>query len=504
MSNPDSRGGDAALAAEAARVSTETRIDTAHVLANNEAESPALCPTAVPERRDTAGLCGESMLVAEQLRTQAAQLADHLRARQRDLDHRESQLNARVAQIDNDARNARLHLKQSERELEEKEREVQACLARLATAEAAATRKHQADDEGSVAAQGEGETGGAAEQDLVKAGDPLTLPERERALEARTAALKKAREAFEKERKRAEEALEYQRQQIDAHRETSQQLVRQMLAGLERRRASIEAGSRKSGKHAWQPHLGLPAGDGRGEEAATALEAGQQQLNETQTLLAETLAETERLREQLLEDRRKVQEQGRADRQRLAAEHRHQLAELDKQRQSLQRRGEHVDRCRASLEQLRAEVGRMHRETLEIRLATEELWIQLSGSAPPAVLPRSLGQIRAKLAEHYRQANAELAEQKEELRTIRVQLAEQHEILIRQKEELEHWSARRQEEVRQQTQRLTAREQEVERQENLFNDLARQWQSEQLGYQQEIRRLRRQLCESGPPALATV
>lgn len=499
MSNPDSRGGDAALAAEAARASTETRIDTAHVLTKSEAESPDVGPTAAPERRDTAGLCGESMLVAEQLRTQAAQLADHLRARQRDLDHRESQLNARVAQIDNDARNARLHLKQSERELEEKEREVQACLARLATAEAATTRKHPAGDEGSVAAEGEGETGGAAEQDFVTAGDPLTLPERERALEARTATLKRAREAFEKERKRAEEALEYQRQQIDAHRETSQQLVRQMLARLERRRASIEAGSGKSGKRAWQSHLDLPAGDGRGEKAATPPEAGQQQLNETQTLLAET----ERLREQLLEDRRKVQEQGRADRQRLAAEHRRQLAELDKQRQSLQRRGEHVDRCRASLEQLRAELGRMHRETLEIRLATEELWTQLSGSAPPAVLPRSLGQIRAKLAEHYRQANVELAEQKEELRTIRAQLAGQHEILIRQKEELEHWSARRQEEVRQQTQRLAARQQEVERQETLFNDLARQWQSEQLGYQQEIRRLRRQLCESGTAALAS-
>jgi len=479
MSNPDSRGGDAVLVAEAARATTETRIDAAHALANNQAESPAGGPNSPPESRDTAGLCGESMLVAEQLRTQAAQLADHLRARQRDLDHRESQLNARVAQIDNDARNARLHLKQRERELEEKEREVQACLARLAATEAAA-REHSAEDEGSVATGEARETGTAAEQDLATAGDPLTLPERERALEARVAKLKKAREAFEKERKRAEEALQYQRQQIDSHRETSQQLIRQMLAGLERRRASVEAGPHKSGKHAWHPRL-----------------------RETETLLAETLAEAQRLREQLLEDRRKVQEQGRADRQRLATEHRRQLADLDKQRQSLERRSEHVDRCRASLERLRAEVGRMHRETLEIRLATEELWAQVSGPPFPGGMPQSLENIRAKLAEHYRQANAELAEQKEDLRTIRAQLAEQHEVLARQKEDLQRWSTRRQEEVRQETQRLATREQEVGRQETLFNDLARQWQSEQLGYQQEIRRLRRQLCESGTAALAS-
>ena len=78
------------------------------------------------------------------------------------------------------------------------------------------------------------------------------------------------------------------------------------------------------------------------------------------------------------------------------------------------------------LEELRAELGRMHRETLEIRLATEELWVQVSGVAPPAVLTRSLGQIRARLADHYRLAGSELDEQKEELQTIRCELAEQH------------------------------------------------------------------------------
>ena len=138
--------------------------------------------------------------------------------------------------------------------------------------------------------------------------------------------------------------------------------------------------------------------------------------------------------------------------------------------------------------------GRIHREALEIRLATEELWVQLCGSAPPAALTRSLGQVRAKLAEHYRMAAAEVAEKKVELETLRNQLAEEHKKLTRQKVGLEQWATGRQQEVEQQAQRLVAREEELERQETTFNDRVRQWQGERLGYQQEIRRLKAQFA----------
>ena len=121
-------------------------------------------------------------------------------------------------------------------------------------------------------------------------------------------------------------------------------------------------------------------------------------------------------------------------------------AELGEKRQAVQRRADHVDQCRAALEQLRGELECIHRETLEIRLATEELWVRLSGAAPPAALVRSLGQIRAKLACQYRQAAAELAEQKKELEAIRGELNTQHEKLVEHKLRLEQWAVERQEE----------------------------------------------------------
>ncbi len=144
-----------------------------------------------------------------------------------------------------------------------------------------------------------------------------------------------------------------------------------------------------------------------------------------------------------------VQQQARTQQQQLDAERRRRLAELEKQRQAVERRSEQVDQCQATLEKLRAELSRMHRETLEIRLATEELWGELSGTVPPAALTQSLGRIRSKLADQYRQANAELQSQKDELERIRGQLAEQYKKLEMQKDQFDRPAAARREEAEQ-------------------------------------------------------
>ncbi len=153
-------------------------------------------------------------------------------------------------------------------------------------------------------------------------------------------------------------------------------------------------------------------------------------------------------------------------------------AGLAQEREAVQRQADHADRCRASLEQLRGDLERIHRETLEIRLATEELWVELAGAAPPAALVQSLGRIRAKLADQYRQAGIELAEQQKELETIRGQLGEQHEKLVEHKRQVEQWAADRREECDRQASRLVACEQELRREKAWLRKQWRQWQAE--------------------------
>jgi hypothetical protein len=148
--------------------------------------------------------------------------------------------------------------------------------------------------------------------------------------------------------------------------------------------------------------------------------------------------------------------------ERLAAEHRQAMSELEQKRLTVERRALHIDRCRVAVSRLRDEVDRTQRETLEIRLGTEELWAQLSGAAPPAVLTRSLGRIHAKLEEHYRQANAELGERKKELESLRVELVEAHKSLSEHKRRFDQWLSTRQEELDRQATRLLAREKELQ------------------------------------------
>jgi len=208
MSKPDSGG---AVAPTIAGPTTETRIDAAHVLAKAQAERDTVGKPSVPEKGAVSAESGESAPLGDQLRIQAAQLAEYLRGRQKELDHRESQLHAQIARLENEARIAKMAFKERVAALEEKERQLKTRQADLDAAEAERERSRK-----------------EAEDALARREEAL----RQREAQAETSGeqnRKVAEEAAERKHKRAEEALQYQKQKIDTHREASQQLVRQML-----------------------------------------------------------------------------------------------------------------------------------------------------------------------------------------------------------------------------------------------------------------------------------
>jgi hypothetical protein len=351
----------------------ETRIDSPHSAGDSApcreavaAEAAGLDSGVDLESWDCEERCStppDSEAISRQVEIQGAQLAEHLRGRQQELDHREAELNAWAAQLERDRRAARLWLEERNAEFEE-------------MAEPAET----------ILVQDE--------------------------------AIRRMAEALaERERRLAESEAE-----------------------LETRRAALQ-----------------------------------------------------RFDAQLTADRQLLDEQSQTQRQRLAADQVRLATEMEKKRLEVQQRSEQADQAHAALEQLRAELGRMHRETLEIRLATEELWADLSGSAPPAALTRSLGQIRSRLADHYRLANLELHQKKEELEHLRVQLSEQYEKLVRQKRNFDAWAAECREEVEEQATRLLARGEDLDRREADMGEFARSAQAEKLELQEEIHRLRTKL-----------
>ena len=86
-----------------------------------------------------------------------------------------------------------------------------------------------------------------------------------------------------------------------------------------------------------------------------------------------------------------------------------------KKKDKLDQRADQLERRRADLDDLRCEVTQLHKDTLEMRLATEELWVRLSGRMPPSAMTCALAELRGKLSDHYRLASAHLAQQRSDL-----------------------------------------------------------------------------------------
>lgn len=478
---------------------TETRVDAPHVLnpkptASRSTESQTVATASVEQKsvdseetavkeppREESNATesdAEESSTEERLRIQAAQLGERLRLRQEDLDRRESQLNARVAELENGARAARLWFTESreefdrrEHELAEKTQQMQRCLIRLARAEESSVRRQAKLD-----AQAE-------------------------RLDKDTASLSESRKRFEEEQQQRREQTEKfaarEQQRIDTRRQASLVLVRQALAGLERRRLKVESHAQRLMEKAVRPGRELLAREEAVREASEEFQRRRQQIFETEQSLAAEECEVRGLRRKLLAQREQLERLEQKRRQEAADERDALQVELESKRKQLDRRGEDLDRAQTALRHLRAELSTMHRETLELRLAAEELWMQLSGTIPPAALTQSLSRIRGSLAETYRAENAELARRKLELRAIGAELAEDHKRLQQQKDELDAWSVRRERQIEQQAQRLVAREQELHDQETNFEEKAHGWATARLEYQQEIRRLRDQLDEAG-------
>ena len=364
MSKLDARSRPRPTADQLAEEASVARLDSAHPVRKQPDALPADLPAA------------------ERIRVQADQLASHLQVRQQTIDHREARLNGQIAQLQRDARTARLWLRERVAELDDREKQL---------------------------------TG----------------------------------------------------QQVETSHEARQQ--------------QASAVSKELALRAKELH-----------RATESLQARQRQLDKAEARLAEAYTEMQQLREQLTDAQRRLDADGRRQRQQIAAQQRRAMDDLAKQREAVQRRSDHVDQCRAALVNLRGELSQMHGETLENRLAVEELSAQLAGAASPAALTGSLAKIRTKLAEHYRLAKAELDEQEAELESLRRQIVGQFDKLLTRKREHERRVDTRRRELDEQAAQLTTREEQLRRREAELEAHTYRGQAERLAHQHEIRRRTRQ------------
>jgi hypothetical protein len=188
-----------------------------------------------------------------------------------------------------------------------------------------------------------------------------------------------------KEQSRLLEQLHADAEQFRRHVESTLDLMRQFIGGRQSNVSEVKIAPHDSIEHepghrVLPPEMAIVFGEFR--TALARLQSRQKNLEEAESLLGDGQAALDRARQQLTADRQAWQEQCEIDRRRINDDRRRAEADLDKKLQTLTARGEHLERRTAAVDQLRAEVLRAQRETLELRLATDEIWSQLSQRWP--------------------------------------------------------------------------------------------------------------------------
>ncbi len=403
-------------ASDPAPADESLRIDLAHI-STATADAPQGDP---PVSCEPAQLDNTPAATAELVRTQAAQLAAHLHRQQQDLDHRESELNARLAAMENQIRAARLWIDEREAELSMREMAV------------------------------------------VRS-------------ERRTAPT-------------SDEPINVRRNVAD---HVDDEVLRQRAEELDRRAAELEAAGRK---------LAERFGYGEGKSGLEALEAYRAQLEHSEKLLATAQAQWQEKFRELAEQRASFSRHMETERHKLADERRRWLETHRQDERERKRQQTELANRAGALEALRADVLRAQQETLEMRLAIEELWSQLSERMPPAALAQSLGKVRLRLTEEFRLAKAELTAEKAKIKQLAEQVADQHHALAEKRQQLQGWLSGRLRDFEQLSAQLAERERQLDERRLAVESERSQWQAERFRLEQELRKL---LRHGGQPRSAS-
>lgn len=422
--------------------------DVIATLADSRAEVQAESPAPETQR----GSLHDLALREEQLQHQASQLAGHLKARLAEVDRREAQLNARIAQLEADARTSKLW--QRERDYDYQQREAELCrqledLQQRAVEVARGQQQVQTIDERHELI--------VKREEELKALD-VQLRQRRQELDRQNAALSHAQSLWQLQRAHEEAAAKQDRLRAE---ELWQRKVEEQRQQLE-----FEVADRRR-----------------------KLETAEQKFHENQTRLDQERVDFERQR---VQGTTQMQRERAALDEKIAAT---DLELLSRQRE-VESRENIVERQRVAMDQMRTEIGHVHRQSLEMRLIAEQLWAQITGRLSSAEITRSIAALRLQLSQQFEQEQKALAKQKDELVQLADRLQMQHQLLATERQDVKNWGAARQAGIEQQARQLVEREQQLEAEQQELRTARQLLHDDRRRYEQEIRDLAAQLREA--------
>ena len=491
---PSTKTNSAESIASAEGAFVANRIDAAHVL-NDSPSKEELAPRTQSPRFDQGNTGSEldelTRLAAletaptDPLRLQASQLAEFLRARQFDLDQREATLNATIAQLEKERRAHRLQVRefedsksQVEHEWQIRSQEFDQRLA-VITASELAVQVDESATEKLLAELSRRTDERQIDLDLQAA--ELTRRQKE---------IEQSQREWTRERITATEQLLREREQLAAERHVQESEFAELLGQLDRNRLAWEQEKQLQLQQLSDQRIqDLERSWTELRESQRNLRTKASHLETLEHLLKESWQAVERERREL-ESRSAAAESQLREQQQLLSEERRKHEEATRlQAAQLQQREDTLARQNAGIERTRADLMRVHHETLEMRLALEQLWNQLGDRVGAAELTRAVATTRTQLSEEYRLANQALTEQQREVKELTRRMIEYQSQLRRQRTELQEWLERRNQELHEHELRLATREEQISSPERQIAELRSQLEKQQRDSQRQIQQL---------------
>ena len=148
-----------------------------------------------------------------------------------------------------------------------------------------------------------------------------------------------------------------------------------------------------------------------------------------------------------------------------------------------------LDRRRAVVERMQDEAQSLHKEALEMRMVTEQLWAELSHQVPADKMNELLAGLRARLDEQYAVQSTQLDERKAELNELRETVQQQQEAMREQSQKLQEWVESRHDHIKSFAAEIDAREALLDQREHRIREEISRWEARRTTQQEQMKQL---------------
>jgi hypothetical protein len=426
---------------------------------------------------------------------QADQLAWYMSEQLLEIDRREKLLQRQLAQFENERRQFRLLAGQRELELAERESTAESERNELARRIEQVSATELAQQELQISLLRERHE--LREQQEQVVADQAAIRQA-LADEARSVHLQLDRDREAAARDIAEEREELQREQqlIDCRRRFQEEHLQRTMRDFEQNQLAFRVEQQQART--------------RMVESESQLLLRRQQLDRIRRLLDEREQSVNRDQQWLKTERRGLEIRLQQERDSLRTEKANwnatrteQNAELQRQQEQLQLHAAALETRRQQLDVMAYQVEDAQRENLELRLAVEESYAQLTRTVGEEATREKVEKAQTLLAEHYRNSRDTFYIQRQELEQLQARMATERTDLLFERKTLAEWVASEEQRLAEHDRELDQQRAALVEREAAWRQAADRWQQEKLQAETIIRNLLRQLDETTVAAART-